>query len=80
MSKSITVKVRLICEKFIDVDINIPIEGLTPDGEGIYSFDEIQGQAEALALDLVAANGDFDSVKMDEAVITDCPDDLEYWC
>jgi hypothetical protein len=43
MSKAefVTVKVYMICEKTVEVQVSVPVKSLAKDEEGIYSFDEI---------------------------------------
>jgi hypothetical protein len=80
MSKTefVTVKVSMICEKTIEVEVAVPIESLTKDEEGICSFDEIQEKAEQLAKGMIKEQ-DFDSMTLDYVEVFDSPDDFEYW-
>ena len=79
MGESIKVKVRMICEKCIEVDVAIPIESLDPDSDGIYSSDQIQDRAVGLAEGVIDLNYNFDSYQIDSFEILDCPEDFDYW-
>ncbi len=79
MSGTIKVKVRMICEKWIEVDVAIPIESLDPDSDGIYSSDQIQDRAVGLAEGVIDLNYNFDSYQLDSFEILDCPKDFDYW-
>lgn len=80
MSKAefVTVKVYMICEKTVEVQVSVPIESLVKDEEGIYSFDEIQEKAKELAKGIIKER-DFDSMTLDMAQVIKAPDDFEYW-
>jgi len=80
MSKTefVTVKVSMICEKTVEVEVAVPIESLTKDEEGIYSFDEIQEKAKELAEGIIKER-DFDSMTLDLADVIEAPDGFDYW-
>lgn len=79
MKDSIKVRVRMICEKWVEVDVAIPIESLDPDADGIYSSDQIQVHAAGLAEGVIDLNYNFDSYQLDSFEILDCPKDFDYW-
>jgi len=79
MSEFITVKVTMICEKTVEFEVSIPIESLLKDGDGIYSFDEIQEVAQNLAQAKIRSDQEFDSISLDAAEIARCPDDFDWW-
>ena len=80
MSKAefVTVKVSMICEKTVEVEVAVPIESLTKDEEGIYSFDEIQEKSKELAESIIKGR-DFDNMTLDMAQVIKAPDNFEYW-
>jgi hypothetical protein len=74
----VTVKVSMICEKTVEVEVAVPIDSLVKDEEGIYSFDEIQEKAQELA-DGIINESDFCSINLDFVEVVDTPDGFEYW-
>ena len=75
----LTVKVSMICEKTVEVEVIVPIESLSKDNEGLYSFDEIQDKAKSLAEVAINSCHDFDHMILDSAHVIHTPDDFEYW-
>jgi DNA polymerase III delta prime subunit len=80
MSKAefVTVKVSMICEKTVEVQVSVPIESLVKDEEGIYSFDEIQEKSKELAESIIKER-DFDNMTLDMAQVIEAPDGFDYW-
>ena len=80
MSKAefVTVKVSMICEKTVEVQVSVPIEFLVKDEEGIYSFDEIQEKSKELAESIIKER-DFDNMTLDMAQVIEAPDGFDYW-
>jgi DNA polymerase III delta prime subunit len=80
MSKTefVTVKVSMICEKTVEVQVSVPVKSLAKDEEGIYSFDEIQEKAKELAEGIIKGR-DFDNMTLDMAQVIKAPDDFDYW-
>jgi len=79
MDRFFKVKVTMICEKSVEVEVAVGLDELTPDEDGIYSGDAINDRAEELARGCIGRNYDFDHMEIDAAEIT-APDDVEYWC
>jgi tRNA(Ser,Leu) C12 N-acetylase TAN1 len=77
-AKFVTVNVTMICEKTVEVQVAVPIESLSKDEEGIYSFDEIQERAKELAEGIIKGR-DFDNMTLDMAQVIKAPDDFDYW-
>lgn len=80
MSKTefVTVKVSMICEKTVEVQVSVPVKSLEKDEEGIYSFDEIQEKAKELAEGIIKER-DFDNMTLDMAQVIEAPDGFDYW-
>ena len=80
MSKTefVTVKVSMICEKTVEVQVSVPVKSLAKDEEGIYSFDVIQEKAQELAESMIKES-DFCSINLDFVEVVDTPDGFEYW-
>lgn len=80
MSKTefVTVKVSMICEKTVEVEVAVPVKSLEKDEEGIYSFDEIQEKSKELAESIIKER-DFDNMTLDMAQVIEAPDGFDYW-
>lgn len=79
MDRFFKVKVTMICEKSVEVEVAVGLDELTPDEDGTYSGDEINDRAEKLARECIVRNYDFDHMELDVLEIA-APDDVEYWC
>jgi hypothetical protein len=73
------VKVTMICEKSVEVEVAVGLDELTPDEDGTYSGDAINDRAEELARECINRNYDFDHMELDALEIV-APDNVEYWC
>jgi hypothetical protein len=78
MDRFFKVKVKMICEKSVEVEVAVGLDELTPDEDGTYSGDAINDRAEELARECISRNYDFDHMELDASEIV-APDNVEYW-
>jgi hypothetical protein len=78
MDRFFKVKVTMICEKSVEVEVAVGLDELTPDEDGSYSGDAINDRAEELARQCISRNYDFDHMELDASEIV-APDNVDYW-
>jgi len=79
MDRFFKVKVTMICEKSVEVEVAVALDELTPDEDGSYSGDAINDRAEELARECISRNYDFDHMTVDLTEMIYAPDVVEYW-
>jgi hypothetical protein len=79
MSNVLQVKITMIRTIVEEHVVDVPIDYLSADEEGIYSFDQIKEEAESLIRIRTPHTPDTLSLEVDEVEILDSPDDFNYW-
>jgi hypothetical protein len=79
MSDVLQVKITMIRTIVEEHVVDVPIDYLSADEEGTYSFYEIKEEAESILRIRTPHTRDTLSLEVDAVEILDSPDDFNYW-